>query len=49
MAGRSRRGFGAIRKLPSKRWQASYVGPDEARHTAPTTFATKMDRHRRCR
>jgi len=43
MAGRSRRGFGAIRKLPSKRWQASYVGPDEARHTAPTTFATKME------
>jgi integrase len=43
MAGRSRRGFGAIRKLPSKRWQASYVGPDEARHTAPNTFATKME------
>ena len=43
MAGRSRRGFGAIRRLPSKRWQASYIGPDEARHTAPATFATKME------
>jgi integrase len=43
MAGSSRRSFGAIRKLPSKRWQASYVGPDEARHTAPDTFATKME------
>jgi len=43
MVGRSRRGFGAIRKLPSRRWQASYVGPDQARHIAPTTFATKME------
>ncbi len=40
---RARRGFGAIRRLPSKRWQASYLGPDEARHTAPSTFATKME------
>ncbi len=35
-----RRGFGAIRRLPSKRWQASYIGPDTVRHTAPTTFDT---------
>lgn len=27
-----------MRKLPSKRWQASYVGPDLARHLAPDTF-----------
>src|SRR5690606_3497040 len=31
------------RRLPSKRWQASYTGPDLARHTAPHTFASKMD------
>lgn len=39
----ARRGFGAIRKLPSKRFQASYVGPDTIRHTAPTTFETRED------
>jgi integrase len=38
-----RRGFGSIRQLPSKRWQAFYVGPDTARHVAPTTFETKLD------
>ena len=38
---RERRGFGAIRKLPSGRYQASYQGPDLARHTAPSTFDTK--------
>ena len=38
-----RRGFGAIRKLPSKRYQASYVGPDTVRHTAPVTFETRDD------
>lgn len=44
MVGRSnRRGWGWIRRLPSKRWQASYVGPDTARHTAPYTFTAKMD------
>lgn len=41
MAGR--RGFGAIRKLPSKRYQASYVGPDTVRHVAPNTFQTRED------
>lgn len=38
-----RRGFGHTRRLPSKRWQASYIGPDTARHTAPTTFETAED------
>lgn len=35
---RPRRAFGTIRKLPSERFQASYVGPDLARHCAPFTF-----------
>lgn len=39
----TRRGFGTLRRLPSKRWQATYVGPDLARHTGPYTFASKMD------
>jgi hypothetical protein len=44
MAGRAgHRGFGFIKRLPSKRFQASYVGPDSARHKAPSTFAAKMD------
>jgi hypothetical protein len=39
MTGKSnRRGWGHIRRLPSKRFQASYVGPDVLRHTAPRTF-----------
>lgn len=37
------RSFGSIRRLPSGRYQARYVGPDLARHTAPTTFALKRD------
>jgi integrase len=40
---RKRRGFGALRKLPSGRWQASYFGPDNRRHIAPTTFDTHGD------
>ncbi|KHL18530.1 site-specific recombinase XerD [Mumia flava] len=39
----TRRGFGAIRKLPSGRHQASYIGPDLKRHTAPNTFDTSSD------
>lgn len=39
----ARRGFGTIRQLPSKRWQAFYTGPDTAKHTAPSTFDTKLD------
>ena len=38
-----RRGFGTLRKLPSKRWQASYIGPDQERHTGPTTFTATGD------
>jgi integrase len=38
-----RRSFGYIRRLPSKRWQASYIGPDLARHAAPDTFEAKID------
>ncbi|MGW0103211.1 site-specific integrase, partial [Nocardia sp. NPDC003354] len=36
-----RREFGTVRKLPSGRWQARYLGPDGQRHKAPETFATK--------
>lgn len=39
----TRRGWGAIRRLPSGRWQASYVGPDTIRHTAPDTFDAQID------
>jgi integrase len=38
-----RRSFGAVRRLPSKRHQASYQGPDLQRHTAPTTFTSAAD------
>src|SRR4051812_13320831 len=40
---RSRRGFGAIRKLPSKRYQASYLGPDMVRYKGPFTFESRED------
>jgi len=44
MAGKAnRRGFGYVRRLPSKRYQASYIGPDQERHPALTTFDTKGD------
>lgn len=39
----TRRRFGNVRKLPSKRFQASYLGPDGIRHNAPVTFLTKGD------
>ncbi len=38
-----RRGFGAIRRLPSKRYQASYLGPDLARYVGPKTFQARID------
>lgn len=38
---RPRREFGAIRRLPSGNYQASYPGPDLVRHVAPVTFETK--------
>lgn len=37
------KGSGAVRQLPSGRWQASITGPDGERHNAPQTFDTKMD------
>src|SRR5664279_4325690 len=40
---RTKRSYGAIRRLPSKRYQASYIGPDLARHVAPETFTAKID------
>ncbi|MFT7835152.1 tyrosine-type recombinase/integrase [Saccharothrix sp. BKS2] len=47
MAGRAgRRRFGNVRKLPSGRYQASYLGPDDKRHPAPETFATQRDADR---
>lgn len=41
-----RRRFGNVRKLPSGRFQASYVGPNGQRRTAPDTFRTKTDADR---
>ncbi|GAA4796787.1 tyrosine-type recombinase/integrase [Streptomyces ziwulingensis] len=38
-----RRRFGAIRKLPSGRYQARYPGPDGVMRPAPETFATTAD------
>ncbi len=40
-----RRSFGYVRKMPSGRWQASYVHPPSVgkRHTAPRSFHTKGD------
>lgn len=39
----SRRGFGKLRRLPSRGWQATRVGPDLERHAAPHTFDSTMD------
>jgi hypothetical protein len=44
MAGKTgRREWGWIRKLASGRYQASYVGPDLARHYATGTYGARMD------
>ncbi|WP_151523501.1 tyrosine-type recombinase/integrase [Serinicoccus kebangsaanensis] len=43
MPARKKRGFGQLRRLPSKRWQAFYTGPDSNLHYAPTTFETAED------
>ena len=40
---RARRGFGYVRKLPSGRYQASYMAPDLRRLAAPDTFSSKAD------
>ena len=39
----NRRTWGHIRRLPSKRYQASYEGTDLVRYTAPTTFTARTD------
>jgi integrase len=39
----ARRSFGYIRKLPSKKYQASYVKPNGNRVNAPYTFLTRGD------
>lgn len=43
MSAKRKRGFGQRRKLPSKRWQAFYTGPDTRLHYAPSTFVTAED------
>ncbi len=40
---KGRRSFGATRRLPSGRWQASYLGPDGVRRVAPQTFPEAAD------
>ena len=42
MAAKSRR-FGSIRRLPSGRYQARYLGPDRQTHSASVTFSSKSD------
>lgn len=39
----TRRAFETLRRLPSKRWQPTYAGPDLARHAAPSTLTAKID------
>jgi integrase len=52
VAKRPRRAWGHIRRLPSRRtpgrgrYQASYIGPDNQRHTAPHTFADRISAER---
>ena len=41
-----RRRFGSVRKLPSGRYQASFVGPTGTRTPAPHTFRTRTDADR---
>jgi integrase len=43
MASRRKSTFGSIRRLPSRRYQARFVGPDGQSHSAPVTFDTRMD------
>jgi integrase len=38
-----KRSFGAITRLPSKRYRARYTGPDTRWHNAPTTYSAKLD------
>jgi integrase len=43
---RTKQRFGAVRQLPSGRWQARYTGSDGLRRTAPRTFDTKTSANR---
>jgi integrase len=43
---KGRRRFGWVRKLPSGRFQESYIGPDGRRHMAPDTFKSKTEADR---
>jgi integrase len=38
-----RRSYGSVRKLPSGRYQATFIGPDGMRRPAPQTFVAKAD------
>ncbi|NDL60818.1 tyrosine-type recombinase/integrase [Phytoactinopolyspora sp. XMNu-373] len=42
----ARRRFGMVRRLPSGRYQASFIGPNCRRQYAPDTFRTKTDADR---
>jgi len=47
MANKDRhRRFGSIRKLPSRRYQVRYLGPDGVMRSAPLTFAKKEEAQR---
>lgn len=35
--------FGKVRRLPSGKFQASYIAPDRQRHTAPVTFRSEKE------
>jgi integrase len=43
MPAKKRRRFGSVRKLPSGRYQASYINPHGRRETAPITFVRARD------
>jgi integrase len=42
----AKRRFGMVRKLPSGRYQASFINPAGVRQNAPDTFKTKTDANR---
>jgi integrase len=42
-AKKGHRGWGTIRKLPSGKFQASYIGKDLVRHTAERTFDNRLN------
>ncbi|MDR2895306.1 MAG: site-specific integrase, partial [Propionibacteriaceae bacterium] len=41
-----RRTFGTVKKLPSGRFRASYIGPDAIRYAAPSTYTRRSDAER---